>query len=131
MKLSGGREILKLIWSGLLPLKSLSVWTNQSLVTVEKWDTFQICQLLEYEEEHKRLRFSKPATLRTMSLSGRCNFYKIGRNWKDYGARILVNPLILEVCKLKHPLETAKISMEQRNGKIVEYFKCEWVAPSP
>lgn len=131
MKLSGGREILKLIWSGLLPLKSLSVWTNQSLVTVEKWDTFQICQLLEYEEEHKRLRFSTSATLRTMSLSGRCNFYKIGRNWKDYGARILVKPLILEVCKLRYPLETAKISMEQRNGKIVEYFKCEWVAPSP
>ena len=54
MKLSGGNELLKLIWSGLLPLKSLSVWSNQSLVTVEKCDTFQLCQLLEYEEEYKR-----------------------------------------------------------------------------
>lgn len=65
-----------------------------------------------------------------MLLSGCCHFYKIGRNWKDYGAIILVNPLILEVCKLGHPLETAKTSMEQRNSKIIEYFKCEWVAPS-
>jgi len=54
MKLSGGRGLLKFTWSGLLPLKRLSVWSSQSLVTVEKCDMLQLCQLLEYEEEYKR-----------------------------------------------------------------------------
>lgn len=40
--------------SGLLPLKISSVWSNRSLVTVQKCDTFQLHQLLEYEDEYKR-----------------------------------------------------------------------------
>lgn len=74
-----------------------------------------------------RLRFNKSNKYTGMLLSVCCNFYKLGRKGKHSGAVILVNPLVLEVCQLWHPLETAKTSMEKRSSKISEYFKCEWV----
>lgn len=127
MKVSSGRELLKLIWSGLLPLKFCLVQSVSCHCGKAGYITGMSITRV-WREYNKRLRFNKSNKHRNLLLSACCSFYKLRRIGKDSGAVILVNPLNLEVFQLWHPLETAKTSMEKRSSKISEYFKCEWVA---